>query len=338
VLLESVAGVDVERLAAVEERVVPGCVARGGAGTPSSFGRSCRRAVVAVDAEAVTRRHRRARSLRGIRTCALRDGMAALEMTSTAADVDLVMRALTAAAGPPEADDPRSLDNRRVDALVALCLSRPESTAGRRPDDSVPPVSTRPEVCVNVVVDLPTLLGLADNPAELPGYGPVPAGVARDWISDATTWRRLVVDPVSGHLLDHGARVRTAPPRLRRFVAARDRTCTFPGCARRAESCDLDHVEPWRAQGCGGPTSAANLQPLCRRHHNLKTRAVWQVVASHPDRVVWRSPSGRLLTRHRPRTGPPAGWQMQVWHGRTPVGRRTRTMSPGTTSLQVIRT
>jgi hypothetical protein len=122
VMLESVAGVDRDRLAAVEERVVPGCVARGGAGTPASFGRSCRRAVVAVDAEAVTRRHRRARSLRGVRTFPSNDGMATLEVTSTAADVDVVMRALTSLAGPREADDPRSLDNRRVDALVALCL------------------------------------------------------------------------------------------------------------------------------------------------------------------------------------------------------------------------
>jgi hypothetical protein len=158
---------------------------------------------------------------------------------------------------------------------------------------------------VDVVVDLPTLLGLADHPAELPGYGPIPAGVARDWISDATTWRRLVVDPTTGHLLDHGPRVRTPPPRLRRHVMARDLTCAFPGCSRRAESCDIDHVDPWRAAGDGGSTSAANLQPLCRRHHNLKTRRVWRVVANHPDRVIWRAPSGRLLTRHRPRRAPP---------------------------------
>jgi hypothetical protein len=324
VLLEAVAGVADDCLAAVEERVVPGCVARGGAGTPSSFGRSCRGAVVAVDAQAGARRHRRAGSLRGIRTYPMRDGMAALEVTSTAADVDVILQALTALAGPRDSDDPRSLDNRRVDALVALCLGR---GAPADPTEQPPP-AIRPDVCANVVVDLPTLLGLADNPAELPGYGPVPAGVAREWLADATCWRRLVVDPLTGHLLDHGPVVRTPPPRLRRFVVARDQTCTFPGCERRAQSCDLDHVQPWRGGGSGGRTAAGNLQPLCRRHHNLKTAGVWRVVANHPDRVVWASPTGRLLTRYRPRIGPPRRTEPQRWHGRRSTLVSPRTVVP----------
>ena len=42
---------------------------------------------------------------------------------------------------------------------------------------------------LHVVVDLPTLLHLAEHPAELPGFGPLPASVARELAGD-TAWRR----------------------------------------------------------------------------------------------------------------------------------------------------
>ena len=56
-----------------------------------------------------------------------------------------------------------------------------------------------------VVIDLATLLGLADNPGEIPGYGPIPAPMARAMARDRD-WIRWTVDPVSGQLLDRGAR------------------------------------------------------------------------------------------------------------------------------------
>jgi len=55
---------------------------------------------------------------------------------------------------------------------------------------------------VNVTIALPTLLGLDDNPAELTGYGPIPAQIARDLAtSPDSTLRRLVTDPLTGALL-----------------------------------------------------------------------------------------------------------------------------------------
>ena len=316
-IVDLVEDCDPDVAAAVEQRVVPGCVRRGGAGTPSSFRRSCRLALVDIDAGAIADRHEVAVQQRGVTWFPLPDGMAGLEIRSTALDIDVVMRSLTALAGPRDATDPRTLDNRRVDALVAMC------SAGTCPADSGAASSSRstlgarsrprPDVQAQVVVDLATLLGLADHPAELRGYGAIPADVARAWLTDATTWRRLVTDPVTGHLLDMGPQVRFAPEALRSFVVARDATCTFPGCNASAAGCDIDHRVPHRREGEGGSTSAANCDALCRRHHNLKTTGHWQVVASHPDRVVWRSPNGRLHARHRPpvlprwagRHGPP---------------------------------
>ncbi|HEX2821219.1 MAG TPA: HNH endonuclease signature motif containing protein, partial [Streptosporangiaceae bacterium] len=49
---------------------------------------------------------------------------------------------------------------------------------------------------------------------------------------------------------------------LRHLVAARNATCTAPGCGRPAASCDLDHTTPWHH---GGPTCPCNLSPPCKR-------------------------------------------------------------------------
>ncbi len=133
-----------------------------------------------------------------------------------------------------------------------------------------------------VVLDLPTALGLAENPGHLPGYGTVPADLARAMAADRD-WVRWIVEPHTGHLLDRGARTYRPSDRLRGYIAARDQTCGFPGCSRAATTCDLDHIQPF-----GPPnTVAANLGPLCRQHHNAKTHGRWRLThdpATRPDR------------------------------------------------------
>jgi hypothetical protein len=155
------------------------------------------------------------------------------------------------------------------------------------------------------VIDVATLLGLADNNCVLSGYGEIPAGLAREWLHEATTWRRLVTDPVGGHLLDFGPVVRIAPEKLRGFLGARHQSCTFPSCNRRASTADMDHQPQWLPEGRGGNASSGQMRPLCRRHHNLKTFAGWSrrthiprepmpVGASQDDGwTFWRGPSGR---------------------------------------------
>ena len=108
---------------------------------------------------------------------------------------------------------------------------------------------------VQIVVGLDTLNGAHDLPAELVGYGPIPSDLAREAAADAV-WKRLVTDPVSGALLDHGRRVYRPPAALDDFVKARDLTCRFPTCNRRAIDSDLDHLQPWAD---GGTTDPANL-------------------------------------------------------------------------------
>ncbi len=181
-----------------------------------------------------------------------------------------------------QARDSRSKDMKRADALAAIASQYLSSVI-----DEVQPQG-RP-LTVNVTIDLPTLMGLADNPGELAGYGAIPAAVAREIAADAR-WKRFITEPITGNLLDFGRESYEPPQALRDFLIARDRTCRFPGCRRSAALSDLDHAQSWES---GGSTSPENLGALCRRHHKLKTHYGWQVESFRDGSCRWRSPAGK---------------------------------------------
>ncbi len=175
-----------------------------------------------------------------------------------------------------------SADNKRADALTAI-LSAALS-------DSLETVKPhRRPVTVNVTIDLPTLLGLAQNPGQLSGYGAIPASVARELASDAT-WKRFITDPQTGNLLDYGREKYEPPQALVDFLLARDRTCRFPGCRQPATRSDIDHAHSWES---GGETNIENLGLLCRRHHRLKTHGRWGLISNADGSCEWTSPVGK---------------------------------------------
>jgi hypothetical protein len=178
--------------------------------------------------------------------------------------------------------DARNIDMKRADALVAMAatsLSASPVTPHRRP------------ISINVTIDLPTLLGLAENPGQLAGYGAIPASVARELASDGK-WKRFITDPQTGNLLDYGRESYEPPQALKDFLIARDRTCRFPGCRRSAALSDLDHAKSWED---GGSTSPENLGALCRRHHRLKTHDGWSVTSNEDGSCIWVSPHGKTF-------------------------------------------
>ncbi len=203
-----------------------------------------------------------------------------------------VKQHLDAAAKVTRADpeDRRCADERTADALIAAVLG---STLG---DPTVP---LTPKVRLNVLVPLPTLLGLREDTGELLGYGDLPAGVARELAADAD-WQRWVHDPVSGHLLDQGGYDYRVKAVLERFLVGRDRYCRFPGSARTAESSDLEHNEAFdlTGNGAGGSTSAANMCCVSRTPHRAKTHGDFKL-RHHPDgTITWTTPLGRTYTTH----------------------------------------
>jgi hypothetical protein len=179
--------------------------------------------------------------------------------------------------------DSRSADMKRADALTAI--------AGFALASKVDDVALhRRPITINVTIDLPTLLGLSENPGQLAGYGAIPASVARALASDGK-WRRFITDPQTGVLLDYGRQMYEPPQGLIDFLIARDRTCRFPGCRRSAALSDLDHAQSWDD---GGTTSLDNLGALCRRHHLLKTHGGWSIESRADGSCTWTSPLGKI--------------------------------------------
>lgn len=235
----------------------------------------------------------RARDTRRVSCYPESDGMSTIVAILPAEDAQIVMTALEAfikAESEPLPAQKRSMDMKRADALINisnLFLSTPKNSAAphRRP------------VTVNVTIDLPTLLGLAENPGQLSGYGPIPASVARTLASDGK-WKRFITDPQTGVLLDYGRQTYEPPQALVDFLIARDRTCRFPGCRRSALLSDLDHAQSWES---GGVTSLQNLGALCRRHHQLKTHGGWKIESEADGSCTWTSPLGKkYFTPARP--------------------------------------
>ena len=177
-----------------------------------------------------------------------------------------------------------SADMKRADALTYIASQALASIA-----DDVRP--HRRPVTISVAIDLPTLLGLAENPGQLAGYGAIPASVARRLAADGN-WQRFVSDPTTGNLLDFGREKYTPPQELVDYLLARDRVCRFPGCRRTGQSSDIDHAHSWES---GGETNPANLGLLCRRHHRMKTHGGWSLESNPDGSCLWKSPKGKTF-------------------------------------------
>lgn len=125
--------------------------------------------------------------------------------------------------------------------------------------------------------------------AELNGRFALDPETARRLAGGEPAWNRVLTDPLSGAVL---AVDRYRPNAdLRRYLAARDTRCRFPGCGIRAAFLDLDHTED---AAHGGATSSTNLAGLCRRHHVLKHHSRWTVRQVGRGVLEWTSPTGRV--------------------------------------------
>ncbi|WP_299442829.1 HNH endonuclease signature motif containing protein [uncultured Phycicoccus sp.] len=141
--------------------------------------------------------------------------------------------------------------------------------------------------------------GSPDDLVQVQGGRPSePLFVARSWLARHTdpVAAPVACSPRTGARLDASDALTTGAYRpgdaLAALVRARDGRCRFPGCSVAARFCDLDHVRPWPA----GPTAAANLVTLCRRHHRIKQAPGWRL-RLHPDATAtWADPDGRVRT------------------------------------------
>lgn len=293
VIIEETCELSVEDVAAVESRVLE----RATNQTPPEIRRAVRRAVHSICPRAEESKAQRAVQDRCVMLSPASSGMAYLEAYLPANEAQVIYNTLTEAAHSAKVRDRQvardggfdpselaPIDVYRADALVALATSEIPGLVQDGTDLS--------KIQAHVVLDLSTALGLADNPAELRGYGPIPGAVARELASSAD-WQRWLRADEEGHLVDVGTRRYRPNARLRELITARDQRCRFPGCSYPAERCDIDHAVAWDD---GGATEAANLGALCRRHHRLKTHTRWELIDSAPDgTATWLTPSGKRI-------------------------------------------
>jgi hypothetical protein len=113
--------------------------------------------------------------------------------------------------------------------------------------------------------------------------------------ADATSWRRILTDPITGRIL------RLSPTDYRPTTEMRDHAtlvhpyCVFGGCADDSVGADIDHTRDF---GDGGPTRDDNLAPLAPTHHRVKHHTRWQIEQSDGT-LIWASPAG-LVYRFEP--------------------------------------
>lgn len=261
-----------------------------------------RRAAQSIDPTLAQRRAVAEADRRGVRLTPAPDAMAyltaylpAVDAATCLAALDALADAAAAPAGTARTPDARTPDARRADALTDTL--RAVLDTGRTPSDE--PLTTRQHrrPHIQVTVAATTLLGLDDQPADLAGYGPIPAAFARAVAQDGT-WRALLTD-AHGHVTARGATTYRPGADLTGTVTARDTTCRFPGCRAPAHRCDLDHITPYTpARPAGEQTTPENLHALCRHHHRLKTHTAW-TVARDPGTgtTIWTTPWGRSYHR-----------------------------------------
>jgi hypothetical protein len=165
-------------------------------------------------------------------------------------------------------------------------------------------------IAVNLVLSDETLLGGDDAPAEICGYGPIPAAVARNMVAQAVTdersrasLRRLYTHPEAGALVAMESRARIFPRGLAAFIGLRDQRCRTPYCD--APIRHRDHARPWAD---GGPTSADNGLGLCERCNYVKENAGWRVSTDvdeyHTHSSLFTTPTGKTYRSAAPPRGP----------------------------------
>jgi len=244
--------------------------------TPGATESRADRLVTRIDAQAEARRRERARARIDVYARAEGEGLASVTAVLSSIDAAKVMATITGQVGVhgDRYRDAETVGQARAAALLDLLAA----TSGIAAE-------------IHVLVDAETLLASSPHAAALPAWVQVgsgsPSAVDREQVlalladpEIPSVLRRLLVDPATGAMIDRGAATYSPNRDLIAWLAARDRTCRFPGCTSLPARCDVDHATDFDQ---GARTTIANTGLLCRRHHNRKTHGGWRIENSQPD-------------------------------------------------------
>jgi len=171
--------------------------------------------------------------------------------------LEAMLGPLSAPNPTPDCPDLRSSDQRRGDALVAICR-RAAAAGGEAP--------TTTKAALWVTMDLDELRNGCGAGSTLGGLLLGPETIRRI-ACDA-----MIIPVVLGgdsEVLDVGRARRLFTPGLLRALWLRDKGCTIPGCSAPPQWADAHHLKHWID---GGVTSLLNGALLCGRHHSPSLR------------------------------------------------------------------
>ena len=167
--------------------------------------------------------------------------------------------------------------SQQADALVAVAKTYLESSSSESS-------STADHYQVVVHVDEQSLRGGV-------GRSDLPIDTMKRLTCDGSLL--TIVEDSDGTPLDVGRKKRTVSGALKRALWARDRGCTFPGCANK-RYVDAHHVRHWAD---GGDTSADNLTLLCSYHHRLLHEGTYRIAHGADGGRYFQRPDGRAIPR-----------------------------------------
>lgn len=254
---------------------------------PARLRQAARRWANRLDPAGARRRRERRQEDRDVRIRAVQDSMAVFDGLLPAPGAQTVAMRLREMSLQVCAADPRTMPQRRADALVALADGsgrlRCRCGRGERCPKAGVPVEPprRPLIQIGIAAD--TLLDMREAPAFLAGYGPIDAALARLLAEHASF--QVVPEHTDGSATDEAALRRVASE-----IRAVDGMCRFPGCTIPAAEGELER-------------SGGGLAALCSRHGRLKSladkRKQWRVCRADRDRLQWTAPDGDVHTTVR---------------------------------------
>lgn len=322
--------------------------------SPRQIDQATRREAAARDAAAVVRRREQAVKSRRVSIRPAPDGMAYLTLLTgmkeaVAAYASLHRHAQSVAAGTAFHAGSDGESVQELPAGRGLGAIMTDSAIARL---TGLPTGVPAPVEVQLVITDRALLGTGDpsrsidEPARIPGHGPVPAPTARAWLrpdnagtsgasaancdleetvdprdaepavglardnaenESSLVWlRRLYTSPDGRDLVAMDSRRRTFTGLLRRMLILRDDVCRIPYCD--APIAQHDHIT---AHAVGGVTGFTNGEGLCIRCNQVKEVSGWKHTVTSSDSPTGQGPRSRVPSR-----------------GRTPTPHTVRVITP----------
>lgn len=271
-LVKETACLSAEDRCAVDEELAPDTGTFDGAGDKTIIN-TAKAAAYRRDPRSITQRAAHAATERHVSLRPAPDTMTYLTALLPVAQGVAVYKALTHAAATARSNgDPRTKGQVMADTLTEQLTGTRHGYTG---------------IDLQLVMTDRTLFQGDSTPAQLSGYGTVPAQWAREILTKDTSapnqtasngvdrefniWlRRVYTAPATGELLAMDSRARFFPAGMRRFIETRDHLCATPYCD--APIRHYDHIIPWAA---GGKTSLNNAAGLCESCNHTKQSPGW---------------------------------------------------------------